>query len=258
MKSEPILKAVVIDDESNAINVLVKFLDVIGNPKVKVSGTATNLEDGIDQINKTKPDIVFLDIDMPNKNGLAIFDNFKDPDFKVIFVTAYKEYAIEALKKSASDYLLKPINIVELKESIQRVAHQIEKEAHKLELSEKINLLGSLGIDGKDIIFDVNGGFVVENTRDIEYCYADHVYSVVVTYSGKEILVTKPLKQLQEILPNGQFYRSHRSYLVNIHYIKQFVRGRECLLILKSGSKIPVSVRTSTIILKDLKQLLQS
>ena len=111
-------RAVVIDDEKDAINVLVNLLGSFTSINVKVFGTAMNLEEGIDQIKKIKPDIVFLDVDMPGKNGLAIYDYFKTPDFKVIFVTAYQQYALDALKKSASDYLLKPINIIELKESL--------------------------------------------------------------------------------------------------------------------------------------------
>lgn len=249
---------VVIDDEKDAINVIVSLLANITFIKVKISGTATNLEEGIEQIKKFKPDIVFLDIDMPGKNGLAIYDYFKTPDFKIIFVTAYQQYALDALKKSASDYLLKPINIIELKESLQKVIKQIEKEQFQEELTDRINYISSSGIEGKTIILDVDGGFIVENTSNIEYCYADQSYSVIVTYANKKIIVSKSLKQLQDMLPSNQFHRTHKSYLVNIFYIKKFIRASENYLLLKSGVKIPVSVRTSVVISKEIKQMLLS
>jgi len=258
MGKNTMYNTVVIDDERDAIDVITNLLDSFTSIKVKISGTATNLEEGIKQIKKFKPEIVFLDVDMPGKSGLDIYDYFKTPDFKIIFVTAYQQYALDALKKSASDYLLKPINIIELKESLLNVINTIEKEQHQEELTDRINYLNSCGIDGKNIILDVEGGFIMENTSDIEYCYADQSYSVIVTYANKEIIVSKSLKQLQEMLPANQFYRSHKSYLVNIYYIRKFMRASESYILLKSGTKIPVSVRTSAVISKEIKQMLLS
>ena len=251
-------RAVVIDDERDAINVIVNLIGSFTSLNVKILGTAMNLEEGIEQIKRIKPDIVFLDVDMPGKNGLAIYDYFKTPDFKIIFVTAYEQYALDALKKSASDYLLKPINIIELKESLLKVIKSIEEERHQEELKDRINYLSSSGIDGKNIILEIEGGFIMENTSDIEYCYADQSYSVIVTYANKEIIVSKSLKQLQEMLPANQFYRTHKSYLVNVYYIRKFLRASESFILLKSGIKIPVSVRTSAVISKEIKQMLQS
>lgn len=247
---------VIIDDEIDSINVITNLLGSFSSTKFKISGTATNLEEGIEQIKKFKPEIVFLDVDMPGKNGLAIYDYFGTPDFKIIFVTAYQQYALDALKKSASDYLLKPINIIELKESLLKVTKTIEKDRRQEELSDKINYLSNSGIDGKNIILDIDGGFIMENTSDIEYCYADQSYSVIVTYANKEIVVSKSLKQLQDMLPSNQFYRTHKSYLINVYYIRKFIRASESYIVLKSGTKIPVSVRTSVIISKEIKQML--
>ncbi len=258
MEKSKMYRVVVIDDEKDAVNVLVSLLGNFTSIKLKICGTASNLEEGIEIISQTKPDIVFLDVDMPGQNGLAIYDHFKTPDFKVIFVTAYQQYAIDALKKSASDYILKPINIIELKESLFRITNQIEKEWHHEELTDRINYLNGTGTDGKNIILDIDGGFIMENTSNIEYCYADQAYSVIVTYANQKILVSKSLKQLQDLLPDNQFYRTHKSYLVNIHYIKKFIRANESYILLKSGTRIPVSVRTSAVISKEIKQLLLS
>ncbi len=251
------LRAVLIDDEENALTALSELLSEFVTIPVKVSGTAKNLDDGIKIINSTKPDVVFLDIDMPEKNGMEIFKYFEKPYFKVIFVTAYSQYAISALKNAALDYLLKPINFLELRESIRKVAIKVEKEQHIRELEDKVNLVCNADMEGQNIIFEVSTGFLIENTKNIEYCYAQKAYSVIVTYLGKEIIISKPLKELQEQLPVDQFYRTHKSYLVNIYYIRKFVRASESYVLLKSGKKIPVSARTSPVIVRTIKQMLE-
>ena len=252
------LTAIIVDDEQDSIDVLTTLLENFTSFKIKLTDTATNLEDGIILINSVRPDIVFLDIDLPGKYGLAIYDHFKEPDFKIIFTTAYEQYAIEALKKSAFDYLLKPINIVELKETLGKVIKQIEKEQRQVELEDKVNFLSAVEMTGVNILLDVESGFIMENTRNIEYCQADQSYSTVVTLAKKEIVVTKSLKQLQQILPANQFYRTHKSFLVNIFYIRKFIRTNDSYVQMKTGIKIPVSVRISAHITNDIKQLLQS
>jgi two-component system LytT family response regulator len=248
--------AVIIDDEEDGIHVLVQFLSEFTSVKVKVAGTATNLDEGIQIIRNTNPEIVFLDIDMPGKNGMAIYNYFNEPAFRIIFVTAYKQYAIDALNHSASGYLLKPISFVDLQELLLKVTKELNQEQQQRELDDRINLLSSAEMTGKNIILDVENGFIMENTRNIEYCYANQSYSVVVLHTKKEIVVTKPLKSLQELLPPNQFYRTHKSYLVNVFYIRKFFRGNESYVILKSGAKIVVSVRTSAIISNDIKKML--
>ena len=250
------LTAIIVDDEQDSIDVLTALLANFTSFDIKQTGAANNLEDGITLINSVRPDIVFLDIDLPGKNGLAIYDNFKDPDFKIIFTTAYQQYAIEALKKSAFDYLLKPINIIELKDTLAKVIRQIEKEQRQMELEDKVNFLSAVEMTGVNILLDVESGFIMENTRNIEYCKADQSYSKVFTLAKKEIVVTKSLKQFQEILPANQFYRTHKSYLVNIYYIRKFIRTNESIVLMKSGMKIPVSVRTSAHITNDIKHML--
>lgn len=252
------LTAVIIDDEQDAITVLSQLLKDFTTTPIKLLGNAHNLDDGIRVINATKPDLVFLDIDMPNKSGLDIYKYFEEPWFKVIFVTAYSQYAIEALKKSATDYLLKPINFVELREALQKVVKEIELEQQQRELEDKINFLTTAEMQGQNVVLDVENGFILENTKNIEYCYADQSYSVIVTNLRKKIVVTKTLKEIQEMLPPEQFYRTHKSYLVNIYYIRKFVKASESYVLLKSGAKIPVSVRTSIIITKDIKKMLSN
>jgi two-component system, LytTR family, response regulator len=252
------IRAVIIDDESKAITALNQLLSNFVTVPVKIVGTAMNLEDGVKTINSTNPDVVFLDIDLPDKNGLEIYNSFENPEFKVIYVTAYNQYAISALKKSAIDYLLKPVNIIELREALTKLSDNLKYEQYTRSLEDKVNLLTRPEMEGQNIVFEVPNGFFVENTRNIEYCYADRAYSVIVTQLGKETIVSKPLKDLQDLLPENHFFRTHKSYLVNIFHIRKFVKADDSYILLKSGTRIPVSVRTSSLIAKKIKQLLQT
>ena len=250
------LSTVIIDDDEIAIFVLVNLLNKLASFDIKIAGTATNLEDGVELIKRTQPDIIFLDINMPGKNGMEIFNEFQPPRFKIIFCTAYQQYAIDALKKSACGYLLKPVDFIELQEILQKVSKELLQEQKQLQLEDTINILSTPEISGVNIMLDVENGFIMCNTRNIEYCYANQSYSVVVTNTKNEILVTKSLKELQEILPQNQFYRTHKSFLVNIYYIRKFVRAKESYVLLKSGVKVPVSVRISFVISKDITKKL--
>jgi len=165
---------------------------------------------------------------------------------------------MDALNNSAFGYLLKPLNIIHLQAMLHRIDKQIKQEQKHFEIEEKFTSFCAADIVGTSIILDVENGFLVENTRNIEYCYANRTYSVVTLLSRREIIVSKPLKTLQELLPENQFYRVHKSYLINVYYIRKFVKGSESYVILKSGTKIPVSVRVSSIISKDIKKILLS
>lgn len=250
------LTAILIDDESDSIEVLTELLNEYTSTPVKVIGTALNLEEGVKLIHSCYPDIIFLDINMPNANGLDIYNYFSSPQFKVIFITAYSQYAIEALKKSASDYLLKPVSFIELNEAIKKVSKELKRDQYQKQLEEKITSIIAPEMQGKNIVLDTEQGFMIENTKNIEYCMADQSYSFIFTNMGKKTVVSKPLKYLEETLPSDQFYRTHKSYLVNIHYIKQYIRAEENHVVLKSGEKIPVSVRKSSDFEQVIKKML--
>jgi len=252
------ISAVLIDDEEDTIGVIRYMLGELVNTPVKVLATASNLAEGIKAINSAKPDVVFLDIELPDKKGIDIYEYFPKPEFKIIFVTAYNQYAIAALKRSAIDYLLKPVNFIELRESIGKVAEEIEQEQHIMELEDMVNAHCSAEMEGQNIVLEISSGFIVENTKNIEFCYAERAYSVLVTHLGKEIIVSKSLKELQELLPSNQFFRTHKSFLVNIFYIRKFVRASESYVLLKSGKKIIVSSRTIPVITQTIKNMLES
>lgn len=251
---KPIVNAVIIDDDIAAILVLVELLTAF--PAIKIAGTARNLEDGVKLIKSTHPEIVFLDINLPGRNGLEIYNEFKTPHFKIIFCTAYQQYAIDAIGKSANGFLLKPVDKIQLVETLNKVYDELLLDHQQFELEDQFNVLNSTEIPGENILIDVEHGFIMKHTSSIEYCYAKNSYSVVAMNTQKEFTVPKSLKELQEILPEKQFYRTHKSFLVNIYYIQKFVRGKENYLLLPGGVKIPVSVRVSSVISKDIKKKL--
>jgi two-component system LytT family response regulator len=248
------LNAVIIDDEESAIYILQELLTNLSSIKVKVVGIASNLSEGVAIIKKTQPDIVFLDINMPGKSGLEIYNEFNSPEFKIIFCSAYSQYAFEALKRYAYGYLLKPVDHIELQEIVKKVAAELNQEQKQLQIEDKFNLMNSPVTTGVNILLDVENGFIIRNSRNIEYCYAKNSFSIVVMQTQKEYMITKPLKELEELLPLNQFYKTHKSYLVNIYYIRKFVRAKENYVQMESGAKIPVSIRITNYISKDIKE----
>jgi len=250
------ISVVVIDDELMSLNLLSYLLDNFTSVRLKVVGKAMNLNDGIELIKHTNPDLVFLDIEMPDGNGLEIFNHQLSQKTKIVLVTGHDQYAIDAINKPVAGYLLKPVNFIDLQEIIKKVDKMIRLEQQQLELEDRINTLGTSDVPGKNLIFDVDSGFIVENTRNIEYIAADQSYATLFTYAKREFVVSKSLKELETYLPKNQFYRTHKSYLVNIYYIRKFVKTGESYVLLKSGAKIPVSVRKAAVIFNEIKEML--
>jgi len=250
------ISVVVIDDELMSLNLLAYLLDNFTSIQLKVVGKAMNLTDGIEMIKLNNPDLVFLDIEMPDGNGMEIFNHPLIQKTKIVLVTGHDQYAIDAINKPVAGYLLKPVNMVDLQEIIKKVDKMIRSEQQQMELEDRINTLGTADVPGKNLIFDVENGFIVENTRNIEYIAADQSYATLFTFAKREFVVSKSLKELEAYLPKNQFYRTHKSYLVNIYYIRKFVKTGESYVLLKSGAKIPVSVRKTTVIFNDIKEML--
>jgi two-component system LytT family response regulator len=251
------LNVVIIDDDPIAILFLDKLLKKLSTFEINIVGTAGNLEDGIALIKKTQPQIVFLDVQMPGRTGLSIYTEFKTPPFKIIFCTAYQQYAIDALKISASGYLLKPVDLIELQETLQKVFKELKHDEKQIQYEDKNNSFTTPEMVGENIVFEVENGFVMINTRNIEYCSANNSYCKVITNAKKEYLFSISLRELEDKLPVNQFYRTHKSHLVNIYYIRKYVHAKESYVLMKSGIKIPVAVRITSIITNDIRKMLK-
>lgn len=231
------MKAILIDDEKNAITVLKTLINEYC-PEIKEIYWANELEEGVRLINMHEADIVFLDIEMPKHSGLEIMDFFngKKMDFSIVFVTAYNKYAIEAFKLCALDYILKPINPNYL---VQAVTKCVDKRKEK-ELTKKIDALKKLTFN--TLAIEVPKGIIFLSYDEIQYLEADGSYTKIYTSKGNVELICKPLKFFVEQLNHNEyFFKCHRSYLVNIKYIKQFVKLDGGYLIMKNDIKLPLA-----------------
>jgi two-component system LytT family response regulator len=232
------MKAIIIDDEKRA-RVLLKAMLADFCPEVNVMGDFTDLESGVQAIKKNHPDLVFLDIELPESSGLQILDYFSSDEvgFSIIFVTAYNEYAIQAFKLSAIDYLLKPINAEKLKEAIQHYKQLKIKNSKQLEIL-------------KSNLYDARKKIVIPSRNDIQYIEpneilflkADGSYCQFVLKNGKKIMMSKNLKFVEEMISDFHFLqRVHKSYIVNVNEVKSFLR-LENKLILSNNEQIDATL----------------
>jgi len=229
-----------IDDEPNAI----KSLEwEIGNycKNVKIVASLTNAKDAILYLKENKVDCVFLDIEMPDMDGFQFLELFPKRSFAVVITTAFDQYAIKAIKESALDYLLKPIDSDDLVKCFEK----IEKQKNKVSLNEKLEnslekLIQSTVLSQKKISVSTDGKMIFLNPDDIIYCESDGNYCTIYLENKEKILLTQKLKFMEEKLSQFQFFRIHNSYLINLNKVKEFHKTEE-YVVLSNMMKIPVS-----------------
>lgn len=234
------IRCVLIDDESNSLEMMEWLLKTYC-PQVKIEAMCNAASKGIEAINKYKPDLVFLDIEMPHMNGFDMLEQFDKLFFDVVFCTAYDQFAIRAFKYSALNYLLKPIDPEDLKETIRRI-----EEKKTTPSKEQIDLLfqnikQSVKPTAQRIALTTGDGMIFVPTSDILYCQAESNYTSVVLAGGKKIVVSKVLKEIDEALSGPDFFRVHNSYLININQISKFVRGDGGYVVMQDGATVSIS-----------------
>lgn len=234
------IRCVLIDDEKNALEMM-EWLLKNYCPQAEIVAMCNSSANGIDAINKLKPDIVFLDIEMPNMNGFDMLEKFDKLFFDVVFCTAYDQFAIKAFKYSALNYLLKPVDPDDLKATINR----IEEKKSSLSREQFDLLIHNLRESGKTtpqrIALTTGDGLIFVPTADIIYCEAESNYTNVVLSGGRKILVSKVLKDIDETLSGPDFYRVHSSFLININHIRKFVRGEGGYIIMDNDATVSIS-----------------
>lgn len=236
------MKAVIIDDENKARSVLRTLIEE-ESPQIQILGEASNLKQGVSLIKQQKPDIVFLDIEMPEHSGLEIIDFFKDEPitFQIIFTTAYNKYAVEAFRLNAIDYILKPIDSDELKKAITKVENQKEQHIVNVNLEESIEKIFNK-VSLNKIALEVPKGILFVAHDDIILFEADGVYTKVYLKNGKTELISKILKHFaDQLVDKPIFYRPHRSYLINLKYMNQFIKKNGFYIVLDNNKTIPIA-----------------
>lgn len=229
MEETKVLKAIIIDDEERARNSLRTLLSEFC-PNVEVLAVCGSVPEGVLNINQKRPHLVFLDIEMPEYNGFELLSFFRDIDFQIIFVTAYNDYALRAFEVSATDYLLKPVDIDKLKAAVEKAARKMEHS----DVQTRVDVLKETYRTGQfnKIALPVAEGLLFVDVPEIVFLEAEGAYTNVWLKNGSRILVSKKLKFFEEILearPN--FFRSHRSFIVNINYLKKYNKNDSSLLL---------------------------
>lgn len=246
------IRALIIDDEKNNIENMARLLAQHNLP-VTIVGSATNADDGIKAILDNHPDLLFLDIQMPQKNGFDVLKALPRHDFEVIFVTAFDQYGIQAVKFSAIDYLLKPVNPDELKLAINKVEEKLNKKKDNLQLENLMQLIRDKDAkkDHKLALASTKEIRFV-NTSDIIRCESSNAYTQFFLSDGKSILVSKPIFEYEELLADYDFLRCHQSHLVNKKFIKSMVKEDAGYLLLADDTRIPISRSKKEMVLNAL------
>ena len=235
------INAVLIDDEKNNLDNLQELLSTYC-PRISIAGTALNAEDGKTIILQHQPEIVFLDIQMPDKNGFGLLTELNNYDFEVIFVTAHDQYAIQALRFAAVDYLLKPININELQSAVDRAIKKCKLKVQNRQLENLIHLLTTQqNKEEQRIALTTLKETRFIKTSEIVRCESSNNYSTFFLQEGESLLVCKPIYEYEEILKDYGFIRCHQSHLVNKRFIKSWKKEYGDFLLLSNGNEIPVS-----------------
>ena len=247
------LKAIIIDDEKKgreAVRIAVeKFC-----PTVELVAMCETPVSGIEAIEKLHPDLVFLDIQMPYMSGFDLLQHFQKPEFDVIFVTAHNHYAIKAIKFSALDYLLKPIEVAELVSAVKRAEEKRESTEHSnryrsfLEnMNSHKNGLGKLAIPTME-------GIIFIKIADVVYCESEGNYTIIHLKNKEKMLVSKTLRDFEGMLENQDFFRIHNSFLINLRQVQRYVKGEGGYVEMSNGGIASVSRRKKDEFLKRLAE----
>nr|WP_319399721.1 LytTR family DNA-binding domain-containing protein [uncultured Carboxylicivirga sp.] len=239
MSESKLIKAIIVDDEPNNCLYLRKQLQKYCI-QVEVCAMANNAAEGVQLIHQYQPDLVFLDIQMPGGNGFDLLESISERDFKVIFVTAYDQYAIKAIRYCAFDYLLKPINTIELQKAVDRVVAELK--SHKKESKLQYETLQHNGAhSAKRIALPSAQRLLFVEVSDIIRCEAESNYTCIYLQSGAKEVVSKTLKEYEELLAEEGFIRVHQSHLVNVQMIQSYEKADGGYLLMKDASQVPIS-----------------
>ncbi len=233
------IKAIIIDDELGARQTLKSIIEKF-IPDINIVAEADSIETAVNVIESTDKDIVFLDIEMPFGNSFDILTQLKKIDFEIIFITAHNQYAIDAFKFSAIDYLLKPVKISELITAVNKFRKKRDSQ-HMMNNELIKTLLNNLNNINKKLVLSTVNGFNIEKIENIIRCESDGNYTRFIMTDGRKIVVSKTLKEFDEILSNKGFFRVHQSYLVNLNHITRYNKGQGGEILMTDNILIPVA-----------------
>lgn len=248
------MKAILVDDEPDGIRTLKKLLE-LNCPEVEIAATCSSVASAKQKLEEIKPDVVFLDVRMPGKSGLDMLSELSEKNFEVIFVTAHNEYLLQALQFSAVDYLMKPVDEDRLMEAVQRVNKKLKGERNPV---QNETLLYNINKAGNPLemrlCLPTLKGFSIVKLEEIVYCEAQRSYTIFRLNNNKTIMISKPLFDYEMLLADTTFLRVHKSFLINLMHIKEYVRGEGGTVIMNNGMEIEISRRKKELFLAKVKE----
>lgn len=232
------IKVLIVDDETRTRELIAKMIDSFGYDITTIP-EGSNVQTAIEAIENHHPDIVFLDIQMPDGTGFDVIRSIEDKSFEVIFITAHEEFAIKAIKFSALDYLLKPVDTLELKSALDRALESVSerKESSQFEALQK-NINPS---EKRRLVLKTQESVHVVELDDIIRCEADRNYTSFYLKDKRKILVSKTLKDYETLLASHNFLRVQQSHLINISYVDRYDKKNGGAVVMKDGSEVPLS-----------------
>jgi len=246
------LKTILIDDELHCVETL-RYELQLNCPEVEIVDTASSGQEGIQKIQEIKPDLVFLDIEMPRMSGFEMLRQLEPLDFRVIFVTAYDQYALQAFRFAAADYLLKPVMSDQLKDAVGRVAEKsVSTVDAKIQLEALLFNLRD-GFKSPRIALPSGRGIDFVDAAQIMYCTAESNYTHVILADGKKYTLSKTLKDVEQMLENLDFFRIHQSHLINFTYLQRYMRDDGGYVVMRDGTSIPIAKRRKEEFLAKMK-----
>ena len=236
------MRVAIVDDEVHCVEGLVLHIKS-KFPEAEIVFKGTKPEDALVAIPNVKPDLLFLDVEMPGMNGFELLDQLSEEDFDVIFTTAYSQYAAQAFKARAVNYLLKPIDETEFISAVQqwKKERELKKDISSDRMNELLNYMKREGILKNKIAVPVTEGFEFIETNDILYCQSQNNYTLLFTTNNRKLVLSKTLKEFEKLLDKYFFIRIHKSYLINPNYMKKYYRNDGGYLVMQDGKSIPVS-----------------
>jgi two-component system LytT family response regulator len=250
------IKAIIVDDEQHCIDALQTML-AKKCPEVTVLGGVNSVKQAKELIDELHPDVVFLDVEMPHQNGFELLKLFDRINFDIVFTTAYEQYALKAIKFNALDYLLKPFSVKELQDAVQKCINR--KHAQQVEVGNSpldvfLQNMKTLHQTHKKIALPTINGLVFMPVQNIVRCESTGNYTRIFFTDKKNLMVSRPLKEFEELLTDVDFFRVHNSHLINLQQMQSYIQGEGGFALMSDGTQVEVSRRRKADFLKKAMQ----
>jgi len=246
------MKAVIVDDEPASGQALALLLRDFVN-EVELAGSASNAQEALELIRRVKPDLIFLDVELDGDSGFDLLEQLPDDGPEVVFTTGYEQYATRAFRTSATDFLMKPVEVDQLRDAVRKVAEKLRVAAAEQRYGVLIRNWHGQG--NEQIALSSSEGFVFIKMSDLIYCKGDGAYTYFFLRNDEKITVSKNIGEFEPLLAPRGFFRVHKSYLINLSEMKRYVRGEGGYVVMSNGQSVDVSKRRKEAFLATLTRI---